>query len=566
MNSSFADFVQGAFPRMANARIMATAELVRIRELPWAPWSEDADYTQSLTEYCRAPGGTQTLRRAQAAVLSALARPEFRGVLSTQRTGAGKTLPSLLAAHVTGLDNPLLIVPASMRDDTRQATYTYGQHWRVRPVRIISYETLSRPDSRGLLEQIAPNLLIADECQMLRNLSSACTNRVREYVQKHRPKQLYLSGSITNRSLKDFEHILRWIMGDAAPLPRRREELQLWCAALDVKPQERPDAGALLTLAPELPGDSDMDELDLSRSRFARRLHACPQIIGTGADIPDIPLYARIVHAPPTQPMLDLVSYFAAHKATPCGAEIIDPLAVWRKHREASCGLYLRWVKPGPKPWMEARKLWAALVRETRERYRRLDSEALVAMAIDRGEIADGGILARWREIKPTFEPVTEPVWICDSTLKIAAEWLARDRGICWVAHTAFGERLSKETGIPYFKDEGCDQRGIKISAHRGPAIASLFSCSRGFNLHEVGQHRNFYVTTPTTNSLLEQSVSRTHRDGQEQPVFAEFMQRLEGDAKALEQALADARYTETMTKQPTRASIFQWAETLRCE
>lgn len=557
--SDFETYLQLAYPKLASARVLETHELVRIRELPWQRWQDQPDDTEPLTQFLRVPGSTARLRPMQAAVLSALAR--YRGVLCTGRTSSGKTLPSLTAATVTGLDNAVLIVPAAMRSEAREATYRYGQDWRIRPLRILSYEQLGRPDARDLLLRIGPNLIVADECQALSSHTANVTGRFMECVKQFRPKLLFLSGSITNRSLRDFEHLLRLIMGDGTPIPHKREEFQMWCAALDVKVREnRPDPGALLTLAPGQ-RDEPEDRLDLARARFARRLHACPQIIGTGADIPDVPLYSRIVELAPSPAMQELVRYFDTHDATPCGQTFAgDPLARWRHHREASCGIYRRWKIIPPTPWLEARKLWHGLVRDIRTRYPRFDSPVLIANAIDRGEIDDYGILHAWREIEPTFDPVTEAVWICDSTLNWAAEWLARQQGICWVEHIEFGERLSRMTGVPYFREQGCDATGKKISKHRGAAIASISSCSRGFNLHEVGQHQNVFVTTPTTNKRLEQAISRTHRDGQDKAVYVEFLQRLEGDRAALAQAQADAEYTARITLQPQRIQVTQWA------
>lgn len=555
--STFEDFLAQTQPRLAAERVLETSELVRIRELPWVPWQDQPDLVDSLTAFCRMPAGVQKLRPMQAATLAALSL--HSGVLNTARTGGGKTLLSLLAAHVTDLNNPVLLVPASLRDKTRREMHEYARNWKIHPLRILSYEGLGRPDARDTLTRIGPNLLVCDEVHMLRNQSAAVTNRVREAIKQSKPKMLFLSGSVTNRSLRDFNHLLRWLMGDAAPLPRKREELQLWSAALDVKVQQRPEPGALMSLAPPLEVEPD-DALDRARSRFARRLHACPQIIGTGDDIPDIPLLAHIVAVQPSDAMAELTAYFDMHDATPCGQPFAgDPLARWRHHRTASAGLYNRWKVQPPADWLAARKLWAAFVRNTRTRMPRFDSPAIVAMAVDRGDLQDAGILRAWREIEPSFTPVTEPVWICDSTLRIAADWLEREQGICWVKHVEFGRRLSEETKIPYFRDQGRDPNGRSIAEHRGPAIASLDSCSRGFNLHEMGQHKNFYVTTPTTNKELEQSISRTHRDGQDLPVYAWFLQRLEGDVRALEQATADADFTARITRQPQRVQIATW-------
>jgi hypothetical protein len=174
----------------------------------------------------------------------------------------------------------------------------------------------------------------------------------------------------------------------------------------------------------------------------------------------------------------------------------------------------------------------------------------------------DHGVLDAWRKVEPLFKPAEhqEAVWVSDQTLDVCARWLEAERGLCWVYHRAFGERLAQHTGVPYFSGGGKAGR-VAIDVHDGPAIVSISAISEGFNLQTL--HRdNLIVTCPTTNKENEQLISRTHRDGQEaDEVTVTYLQTLEGDAKALDQARADAAYVEATTRQPQRLCAATWID-----
>ena len=551
-------------PRQHRAKVVATSELARIRELPRFDWKAQADLpdlVRNMTEYCKVPGGSMTLRPVQAAVLGLL--HEYGGIFSTAGVGTGKTLMSLLAAHVVDARAAVLLVPASLVAKTRREMHALSKHWRIRPLRIISYEMLGRPDRRHMLDPIRPDLLICDEAHYLKNTKAAVTNRVRECLKQFSPRRMFLSGSMTSRTLRDYWHMLRWALLDRAPLPRSPQELQTWMFALDEKVPDgaRLDPGPLLALSPPDPeSEKDLDELQLARVRYSRRLCETAGVVSTGSDLPPNGLECSILRVEPSPAIAALAKHLRTTWETPCGLPFETAMDLWRHEREASCGLYYRWTKPAPKEWLAARKVWSAYVREILSKSRKYDSPLLVAQAVMRGDLDDAGALAQWQAVSPMFEPETEPVWVCDSTLRIAAEWLHKEKGICWVHHGAFGAALSAATGVPYFREGGADPSGTVIDQHRGPAIASIQSCHRGFNLQH--HYRNLVVTCPTKNALAEQTIGRTHRSGQEQDtVFFTFLQRLEGDEKALAQARADAAYVEQTLNQPQRLGVATWID-----
>lgn len=492
---------------------------------------------------------------------------------------------SYLAAEVVGAKRPLLIVPAKMLNSGKvhREHAKARDHWKLRPLmsardsktrrhhnvdfhplRVISYEALSRVDYEDALTDWAPDLLVLDEAHKCKDPGAAVTRRVGRFVRNFSPQLLLMSGSFMNRALKDYAHLLRWCLRDATPLPKDWHELRAWGWALDEKVPDgvRVEPGALLQLSPPLDDDGDTD-IDRARKRYGRRLLSTPGVISSGDDLPAVGLTARRDVLEPDAAMRDAVHHLRTKWQTPCGLPFELAVDLWRHEREVSCGLYYRWDEQPPPEWLLARRAWSSFVREVLSRSRTYDSPLHVANAIDAGKIPDGGILATWRRVQGLFDPAKhqEAVWISDLTVNHCAKWLEKEQGICWVYHRAFGERLSAVSGVPYFSNGGKDPSGKSIDEHRGPAIASISSVNEGFNLQEL-HFKNYVATCPTTNLANEQMISRTHRDGQTaDEVELTYLQILEGDRAALRQARADARAVESSMLQPQRLNAATWID-----
>jgi hypothetical protein len=253
--------------------------------------------------------------------------------------------------------------------------------------------------------------------------------------------------------------------------------------------------------------------------------------------------------------MRDTAKYMARTKTTPCGFPFEGLAALWRHEREVSCGMYYRWRDIPPQSWLGPR-MWVSEFLNHWIDTHRYDTPLQVYNAVDAGDIEDSGAVAAWRKVEDSYTPDLVPVWICDSTLNFCADWLRTEQGIVWVSHTAFGERLSERTGVPFFHDSGCAPSGIHIEQHRGPAIASVGSCATGHNLQH---HQRNLITACPSPGELEQLISRTHRDGQKHPVYVEFLCRLSGDRAAVDKALEDAHAINTQFQVVQRVTYAEW-------
>jgi hypothetical protein len=238
---------------------------------------------------------------------------------------------------------------------------------------------------------------------------------------------------------------------------------------------------------------------------------------------------------------------------TPNGVLLTEALEVWRVARQLACGLIYRWEPAPPEDWLLARRAWGRFVRETLKDSRTYDTEMQVAKACKRGEL-DASAYEGWAAIRKSYEYEVVPEWLDDGALNFCATWLdGNERGICWVEHTWFGKRLSEITGLPYFGEGGKvhagPARGVGIEDARGPIIASIASNSEGRNLQ--AWDRNLIISPPPTGKDWEQLLGRTHRFGQEaEEVEAEVACLCLEQWSSLQQAIADARYTEQTTGQ----------------
>jgi CheY-like chemotaxis protein len=580
-------------PLRGSKEVLETSELRRIREAQRARWQDAVDLaegTRKLTAWLKMPGGSKELKQSQAATLRAL--HDRRGAFCPLLPGEGKSLIAMAAPTVVPCKRPLMLVPANARSKTlREHARDYAPHFRLLPLLevtsanrdalervrrgrypVVSYQSIAASNWENFLTSYAPDLIVLDECHMAKSTGSKVTRRLSRFVRATTPVVLAMSGSIENRSLREYAHVMRWCLGDASPLPRSVEELQRWCWAIDEKVADgaRLDPGALLTLSPPNPEAEALLEaegthtpLNLARLRYGDRLTSTAGVVASSGGLPPIGLNAEILHVPADAVTQKYVNTMRATWETPCGLPFEQALELWRHEREMSCGLYQRWREQPPAEWLGARKAWSAGAREKLQHSKKYDSAMDLANALDRGELIDpelARLLADWRAVRDMFKPATEPVWFSEVMLHAAAQWLAEEnQGICWVHHAAFGARLSQMTGLPYFSTNAADARGRQVDQVSNTAIiASIQACGVTWNLQH--HSRNLVITCPTTGRMMEQMIARTHRPGQEaDEVALSFARMLEGDGRALEQAKADALNIQIKTRQPQRILAASW-------
>lgn len=534
-----------------------TPELRRIVELPTRDWEEqDVGLLQDeITDWLKKPGGQQRLRPVQAFVLAEL--HDLLGLLGIIIVGGGKTLITRLAPLVLESMRPVLVVPAGLKEKTVREFKELDQHWqRHHDLDIVSYEKLGRVSGAEYLLERKPDLIVADEIHRWKNLDAAGTRRMGHYMQEE-PNTIIcgVSGTVTNRSLMDYHHLLKWTVGpEGMPLPSKVSEVMIWARALDEKLRgvQRVKPGALRVF---VPGDKEDVTRKEAREGYASRLKATPGIVVTQASDVDASIVGRFWEPEVPQEILDHIEHLNQEWETPGGEICRQSVDIWRHARELVCGFYYKWDPEPPEEWLNARRAWFRYVREKLgERIPGLDSPLQVWNACKRGLLHSGTKFETWTEIKDEYKVQNVPVWMSTSVLEQALARLTKHPTLIWTEQVATGQKLAELSGLPFFGRQGKDADGRAIDGLDKPetAIVSIASNHQGRNLQAWS--RNSVISPQPNGKIWEQQIGRTHREGQEaDEVDFDIMLGTGAIRAGMRQALRDARYIQETTSTPQK-------------
>lgn len=536
-----------------------TEEFRRIVALPRRILDISEAVADEWTARFRTPSGTMRLRPYQAAALADAERA--LGLLGVMGVGSGKTLVSLLLHSVWKSRRTVLLVPPKLKSKLFELELPeLSEHWKLPQVvnaakhegayvdgaiYVVSYTDLSNPRRSTLLENIQPDVVIADEGHALRHFTAACTKRWWHYVTHGlgripsadpvagTPRKLcaVLSGTITSGPISDFAHLAEACLGNGSPVPTDYRTLVEWGSVVDPTDEIPAPPGRLADLC--LDGEP-------IRSGFRRRLVETPGVVATEDNrIPTGLVFRRLV------PKLDAALKAALKQARqgirPDGEFLQEALDVYACTRRLSMGFYYRHIYPCGEP-LEVREAWFQARRdyfsEARARLARSipgqDSEALLRAAIERGEW-NSRYYARWAELEPTVQPEQEAVWVSRCVVDAAVKWAHEAPGIVWVEAEAV-KAVMAVTDLPVYAD-GDDALALYKEDGSRSVVASIQAFKEGANLQAF--NRNLILACPANAALLEQAIGRTHRFGQKaDEVFVDFFLH----TPELEAALVDAR------------------------
>jgi hypothetical protein len=338
------------------------------------------------------------------------------------------------------------------------------------------------------------------------------------------------------------------------PVPRHdyHRELYSWADAVDEKDTigPRTDIGELMKLCT----DSEKEQIELLRNlgdedevrgvvrgAIGRRILETPGCVATQDGPLNIPITIGVLD--PHKELPEHVNTFSDDPVTaafetlrtlwelPNGRPIALGLEMYNHARRIGLGYWATWDPPPPVEWYDARREWGAWSREKILHNRRgFDSEKAIKDAVRSGLFDDGGRLAAWEAVEPSYDPEQHILaeWLSDELVHAVQNWiddpgrrviqsegksksLVSPGGIIWTQDTEVGVRLERDLGIPYYGPEGLDRRGRFILDHpKGqPMVASSRANRTGRNLQH-GWSDNLWLCTPE-----EQGLARTHRQGQ---------------------------------------------------
>lgn len=550
----------------------------------------------------------------------------FGGLLGAITVGGGKTLIDACIAHIAlterDVKRSLCLVPSqNVATFARQlprirswvplsVTFHFVQgpaSERSQLARsgmpgcyVMPYSLLSAKDASDILNWIEPGHITADEVQRLARRSAARADRIKRYLEEHRRTTFAgMSGTITNRSLDDYWHLIRWALGDNAPVPMTwylktqlkmvldsqadpsREQMQFWTPLRRWAQQWFPEEGF------------DMDVAGLRRA-YRVRLNHCPGVVCSGGENRlDTKLVIRnrpvpVIDAEGRKRQEELMKQVVDLYIAPNGEDIVHAIHTHKWLSELTAGFYNNLIWPTVEFLMRARRLDKAdaqtLLDKALEHHRAvqeydgelrrwltanardgIDTPNLVGMSMHayKDKWVGAKLYGYWKkkkdlERKDLPERDAVPVRVCADKITAAVAWAQRhDGGVIWVYHREVGAwvyQALQDIGIKRveFFAAGAKKDIEDPDLRSTICVASIMSHGTGKNLQ---YHQNqLFVEWPRPAGQGEQTLGRTHRTGQEADViYADTFDSNDYDAQARAAGLIDSLYQSQTVGTPMK-------------
>lgn len=503
-------------------------ELLRVRALPRRRWQDDPqldELTDAQTARFKRPNPADPSARLFPVQAVGLAEFELYGRLACMWSiGTGKTLETALLPTVAKAKRPLLLLPAALIDKTRREFKALSKTWLVHPgIQLFSYERVSLAGYKTFLQDGRFDLILADESHNLKNPKAGRTRRIGDYLLAAGLGSVPfvpLTGSPGDSSVNNLAHYLYWSQGDNTPLPKPGTwELLQVCQATDERTREmRREPGALMQFVEHAPANAD-DRLTAVREGLGRRIEETPGVVYHRHASVDCSLYVDAWVNDTCSAAIEDV--FAHVRETgdemPDGRVLETALDRHSTFSTLSLG-FCRFIDPPPpEDWRAARKAYRTFVNECiDDRSLGFDTPGEVTLACENGELNSLGVYEAWRELEPSFKPISKVHWFSQEVLELLAQWMQKNHAIVWVPYPAFGRALARLSGRPFFHHQGMSLTHGSIEAYEqaDSIIASTQSNATGRNLQRWA--KNLIVGPSAKADVQEQQIGRTHRTGQQ--------------------------------------------------
>lgn len=454
-------------------------------------------------------------------------------------------------------------------------------------VYVLPYSLLSTEDAAALLEAIDADLVIGDEAHAVAGTSSSGRNAafwswLDSRDAERRVRGAVLSGTFNRTSLQDAYKLLRWVLGEQAPVPMLKVDLDSWDGIMRAG-AELPTRAQCLSVRPLVRWAHDLrpdefnscldEEGDPSeatetvRTAYRIRLSTAPGVVLTPGD-EVIATSLKIEEFPCEQPgpvLREHLRRLEEEWATPEGDLLAWAIEKHEHLRQLSCGFYLHHYWDESKPCVEeAKRCWDArrdYVSQVRHflgsaaaRRLKLYLPRALGKRLSAGPIPGWEPLhdawRRWKELDVPGLPErsTRVVRVDDYKVRAVAAWAkrhARGGGVVWAWHEAFADWLEeglrgakfdvarRRAGDEWLQGDGTDGRVV---------VASIAAFGQGHNL----QHYRAQVLAEWCRTAwrMEQLLGRLHRPGQAAAeLTAHLIPVLPFDRESIAATLYDALY-----------------------
>jgi hypothetical protein len=492
--------------------------------------------------------------------------------------GWGKTYISILAPMVRQKRHAIIVAPSATIPHIRESITLLELGFKLNTTySIMSYGEISKTSSSGILEDVAygfdpsVTMLICDEAHLLKRPESARTKRVIRFL-KGNPEieVVMMSGTMTNRSLKDYSHLIAMCLRENTPLPLERRTLQSWCEVIDV--EGRCEQHFMIDVADVLKAyDSTISSHDIpatrkkkARKAFAQHLRGASGVVGTKASALGTSLLIHQINkrevAGYSDDLKEVYKLVQETGESPDGEVTYESAAdVARTLKQLSLGFFYSWEWPNGEidlKWMEARSNWNRLVRHelasnAREGY---DSPALIDghCSINRhknlSELQKAWSM--WQQHKHKPAPPVKTNWIDTNVIRKAYEFACENRLPLWYQSKAVADMLEQLGCFVY-------RSGDEIDTNNLPDVAAFSISAHGTGLNLQQYDKAVIIEPPGSGLRWEQLLGRLHRPGQlADEVNFYVLSHTPQLRRSFVNALEDSRYIQDSTQQPQKLTF----------
>jgi len=558
-------------------------DLDRILALP-----HETGYPKCCREAARAFFKGKTIQLRDIQCDSFLSMAQYRGLFGPIGVGHGKTIISLLAGRATRAERTMLVIPPNLcqkcvMGDIPMIAEEFGidlsylslhgmPSWdrlnldRHYEIFIVPYSLLSVQDTYNILDQIHPDLIVADECHMLKRPQSARTKRLMAYLTANQSCNLVaMSGTVTKKNLFDYRHLIDRALRQRSPLPRPYSILNEWNEFIGIHQQD--EHGEALTEAqrasirPVVEWAWPRENIQhigrtVARMAFRERLRSAPGVVQTDDQSVDCSLIINNGWGSPAPTeVIEAISNLERTWTDPNGDEINEIIRFVAAGSQLSSGFYYRldWPEDVEDWVLEQHDLKQEFYREMRRWLSRglrkgYDTPMLAINGLKRGDPATRPLrdsYYAWQEAIQGEVPdrIQSTCWISEFKADNVANWLAEvgKPGIVWYRWKAVGEMLREKFPELLFCPAGCDFENFEKPDR---ALLCSLAHATGKNLQKYS--RQLIVEPMRSGEQWEQLLGRTHRQGQEaDEVVADVDCCTDIDVVKLYEAYHDCKYVE---------------------
>lgn len=518
------------------------------------------------------------------------------GAFGMCSVGAGKTAMGILTPlAVPGCKRAVVLIKPQQRLHYRDAYRRLREHFRVPsavfdggdgsvvcgpdvPVlHVVPYSLLSNRKSSQLLDEIDPDLVIADEGHLLANQKSTRTMRFMRFMTGEKQRNFCTwSGSMVNKSLRDCAHLATLSLGTGSPYPFLRNRVEQWAAVLDpvAVPDLYSDTSKKLRQAFGTKNAVERvyfvaNVITAARVRegLRDRVIETPGVISTRTSsiTCSLTVDCREVRELPEGVKVALRGV-RNEAQRPDGEELVEPDDVAEAAKTVGAGFYHYWSYPRGEPaelidrWFAARKAWN---KELRKKLAcgepHLDSVVLCEEAAERAwreeryrgdlPVWPADAWRAWVAVKDLVAPVPRVRWIDDFLARDAATWATENRGVVWVQHTEFGKRVAELAGVNYCGGGAGAEARIRAETGERSVVVSVQAHGESLDgLQDKFDHQ-LWCWVPPSGKGCEQLLGRLAREGQaSETVRTEVYRHTHEFRESFRKALVYAEFDQTFT------------------